>query len=158
MGIKRKRECGTLFGDTISSNHDIQIHKVDLNTALQNSDSSNPSTSLNTLLPWPVHTTESLSSLESSKASSQRFPLTKHNLHQLNRINRTMAPNPNTPDNKSRKTKSTTTSTSHTVRSIRKALELNNIYRDNGGAEARGEDLIEKARAIVKGDRKSALK
>ena len=158
MGIKRKRECGTLFDDTISSHHDTKIHKVDLNIALQNPDSSNPSTSLNTLLPWPVHTTESLSSSESSTASSQRFPLTKHNLHQLNRINRTMASNPNTPDNKSRKSKTTSTVTSDTVRSVRKALAQNNIYIDDSGAEARGADLIENARAIIKGERESALK
>lgn len=158
MGIKRKRACDGLSGDTISCDRDVKIHKVDPNTTLQISDSSNPCTSFNTLLPCPVHITESLSSSESSQASSQRFPLTKHNLHQLNRINRTMASNPNTPDNKSRKTKSITTSTSHTVRSIRRALDLNNIYRDNGGAEARGEDLIEKARAIVKGDRESVMK
>ena len=155
MGIKRKRACDTLFGDTIRSDHDTKIYKVDPNTALQICRSSNPST----LLPWPVvHTTESLSSSESSQASSQRFPLTKHNLHQLNRINRTMASNPNTPDNKSRKTKSTTTSTSASARSVRVALERNNIYIDDTAAESRGAELIETAKAIVNGKRESALK
>ena len=158
MGIKRKRACDTLFGDTISSNHHTKIYKVDPNTTLQSCGSSNPSTSFNTLLPWPVHTTESLSSSESSQASSQRFPLTKHNLHQLNRINRTMASNPNTPDNKSRKTKSTTNSTSASARSVRDALNANNLYIGNRDAKARGMDLIEKAKAIITGDRHSALK
>ena len=158
MGIKRKRACDTLFGDTICSDHDTKIYKVDPNTALQISGSSNPSTSFNTLLPWPVHTIESFSSSESSQASSQRFPLTKHNLHQLNRINRIMASNPNTPDNKSRKSKSTTTSTSASARSVRDALERNNIYIDDTAAESRGAELIETAKAIVNGKRESALK
>ena len=154
MGIKRKRACDdTLSGATI-----ISSDKVDPNTALlQHSDSSNLDTPFNnTLLPWPVvHTFESISSSESSQASSQRFPLTKRNLHQFNR---SMASNPNTPDNKSRKTKETTTSSSQNARSVRDALDANNIYIGKRNAKARGMDLIEKAKAIVKGDRKSALK
>ena len=155
MGVKRKRACYSHSGDTISYDSDVKIYKVDPNTALQNPNSSNPSTSLNTLLPRPVHTTESLSSSESSQASSQRFPLTKHNLHQFNR---TMASNPNTPDNKSRKTKSTATSSNENARSVRDALNANNLYIGNRDAKARGMDLIEKAKAIVKGDRHSTLK
>ena len=157
MGVKRKRSSGGHSGDTISNDYDTKIHKVDLNTPLQDSGSSNSSTSFNTLLPWPIQTLASVSGSESSQASSQRFPLTKGNLHQFNRISGAMASNPNTPDNKSRKTKSTTSS-SASVRSVRIALEKNNIYIDDSGAEARGADLIENARAIVKGDRQSELK
>ena len=156
MGGKRKRSFDTLVGDTLSNNYNSKIHKVDLNTALQDLGSSDPSTSFDTHLHWPTLISESPPSSESSQASSQRFPLTKHNLHQFNRI---MASNLNTPDNKSRKSKTTTTSTSETVRSVRKALAQNNIYIDDSdAAEARGADLIENARAIVKGDRQSALK
>ena len=159
MGIKRKRACDTLFGDTISSNHDTKIYKVDPNTAIQDSDSSHPSNSFNTLLPWPILISEeSPPSSDSSQASSQRFPLTKRNLHQFNTINKSMASNPNTPDNKSRQSKQTTTSSNENARSVRDALNANNLYIGNRDAKARGMDLIEKAKAIVKGERHSALK
>ena len=156
MGVKRKRSFDDLPGATISSDPDTQFHKVDPNTAIQDSDSSHPSISFNTLLPWPILISEeSPPSSDSSQASSQRFPLTKYNLHQFNR---TMASNPNTPDNKSRQSKQTTTSSTENARSVRDALNANNLYIGNRDAKARGMDLIEKAKAIVKGDRHSALK
>nr|AUW31021.1 hypothetical protein [Cladonia uncialis subsp. uncialis] len=46
-----------------------------------------------------------------------------------------------------------TTSTSATARSVRKALEQSNIHIDDIAGGERGMDLVEKARAIVKGER-----
>ena len=165
MSHKRKRSYEGLLKVPISNSHPTKIPAVDLNTLIQDSDSSNPSTSFNTL---PILISESPPSSESSQASYQRFPLTKRNLHQLNRINKTMAsasntPNkatastPNTPENKSQRTKTTAT-TSENARSVRDALEKNNYYIQDIDAARRGKDLIDKAKAIVKGERESALK
>ena len=156
MSHKRKRSYEGLPEIPISNGHPTKIPTVDLNTLIQDSGSSNPSTSFNTL---PILISESPPSSESSQAAYQRFPLTKRNLHQLNRINKTMASNPSTPEGKSRKTKTTTTSTSQTPRTVRDALERNHIYIDVfSPGERRVADVIEIARAIVQGERKSALK
>ncbi|KAK0507001.1 hypothetical protein JMJ35_010701 [Cladonia borealis] len=158
MSHKRKRSYEGLPEIPISNGHPTKIPTVDLNTLIQDSASTNPSTSFNTLLPWPILISESPPSSESSQASPQRFPLTKRNLQKFNRINKTMASNPSTPEGKSGKTKTTTTPTSQSPRTVRDALERNHIYIDDSAAEMRGADLIEIARAIVKGERKSALK
>ena len=158
MSHKRKRSYEGLPGIAISNSRPTKIPTVDLNTLIQDSDSLHPLTSFNTLLPWPILIPESPPSSESSQASYQRFPLTKRNLHQLNRINKTMASNPSTPEGKSQKTKATATSTSQSVQSVRKALKKNNIYLEDSRAEERGTDLIDTAKAIIKGERKSSLK
>ena len=156
MSHKRKRSYEGLPEIPISNGHPTKIPTVDPNILIQDSGSSNPLTSFNTVLHWPILTSESPPSSESSQASPQRFPLTKRNLQKFNRINKTMASTPNTPENKTRQTKTTTAS--ENARSVRNALEKNNYYIQNRAAAARGKDLIEKAKAIVKGEREPALK
>ena len=165
MSRKRKRSYESLPESPVSNGHPTEIPTVDLHKLIQDSGYSNPSTSFTTL---PILVSESPPSSEFSQASYQCFPLTERNLHQLNRINKTMASasntptkamasNPNTPENKSQRTRTTAT-TSENARSVRDALEKNNYYIQDIDAARRGKDLIDKAKAIVKGKRESALK
>ena len=155
MSRKRKRSFAT-SSESISrySPHTI-ISEADLSNAITDYGSPIPSTSSSELLPWSTRTPGRPSSPASSEASLERLSLTKRNLSQFNRDNKAMAA---TRDNKSCKTQTSTSSTSAGVRSVWKYLELNNMYIDSTAVGIRGADIIEKARAIVTGNRNSTMK
>lgn len=155
MNFERKCLCESHPETSITNNHPTKTPKTDGSDAMQGSESLEPSTSFNASIPWCTLSFGGASSSASSAASSQRFPLTKRVLHHFDGNNNHKS---STPDSESRKTRTTTTSTSETVRSVRRALGLNNIYIDDTDARIRATDLIEKARALIKGERRSALK
>ena len=150
MSHKRKRSYESLSEALISNDHPTKVPKVDSEDAIQDSRSLRPPNSLNTSAARsPV--TSSLAFLE---ASLHHFPLTRENLRKFNRNNKAAS----TPANESHKTQTSTTSTSEDLLSEIYVLKLHNIHIEDLDAERQGADLIEKARAIVTGERHSALK
>ena len=155
MNTKRKSSCESHSETSITNSHPTKMPKVDGSDAIQDSESLEPSTCFDAFIPWCTLGYGGASSPASSAASSQHFPLTKRNLLYFNSLNN---PRSSTPESESRKTRTTTTSTSETVRSVRRALGLNKIYIGDPDAKSRATDLIEKATALIEGERPSALK
>ena len=149
MSHKRKLSYESLPKTLISDGQPSKIPKVDIGNATQDSGSSKPLTFSN------ASASGTFANTAFSQAASHRYPLTEQNLRQFNKSNKAIE---STPDNKSRKTQTTTTFTSEGFHTVFRGLEYNHIYIDKRDAKARGADLIEKARAIIKGERHSALK